>query len=101
MVSQQEYHLQETASFAPFKRCCPCAAFLFYVIAAERLEDPDGVDLPEINAARDYAIAGARPILAAEIVGGRLPLNERIEVTDESGASLLTVAFRDTFQVVE
>lgn len=58
-------------------------------------EDEDGVELPGLDAVRRQALLGARSIIAAEIMKGRLNLAERIEVDDSGGRNVLTLAFTD------
>ena len=57
------------------------------------VRDPDGLDLPHIEAAREEAIKGARAMIAEEVLRGRLDLKGVVEVTDSTGAVLLTLPF--------
>ena len=57
--------------------------------------DDDGMELPDAEAAREQALIGARGILAAEVLEGRLPLDDRIEVEDEHGRLVLSLSFRE------
>ncbi|HEX8257921.1 MAG TPA: hypothetical protein VF589_09825 [Allosphingosinicella sp.] len=61
--------------------------------------DEDGQDLPGLTAAHQHAIDGIRSILADEILHGRLPLGERIDIEDEAGRVLLSVDFAESFRL--
>lgn len=58
-------------------------------------DDEEGSELPDAAAAERYAISAARELLAAAVIEGRLPLDERIEVSDASGRRLLSLSFGD------
>lgn len=57
--------------------------------------DEEGLDLPDLQAARREAIAGARSIMGEELAKGRLCLGSHIEIEDGDGRLLATVPFRD------
>ena len=57
------------------------------------LPDHEGVLAPGQDVARALAIAYIRSILSEELLIGRLDLRARLEVVDESGATVLTVPF--------
>jgi len=61
--------------------------------------DDEGIDLPNLEAARDKAIEGVRSILSEEIKGGALDLLGRIEITDDSGNILAQVPFSDAVDI--
>ena len=70
----------------------------FYFNQATRqgyIEDPDGSELPDLEAARAEAILGARHLWAAAIVEGKDLTGERFEVSDEDGRVVLEVPFVD------
>lgn len=56
-------------------------------------DDEEGCELPDAAAAERYAVGAARELLAAAVLEGRLPLEERIDVTDASGRRLLSLSF--------
>jgi hypothetical protein len=60
--------------------------------------DPEGSDLPDEAAMRAYAVDAARDLLSAAVLAGRLPLDHAIEVTDEAGRPVLTVAYADAVE---
>jgi hypothetical protein len=57
--------------------------------------DREGVDLPNINAAREEAKEGARQILADAIRSHKQIDGQRIEIIDGRGALVGTVIVRD------
>lgn len=57
--------------------------------------DEEGVVVTDVDAARDAAIVGARAIMSAEVLAGRLCLSCHIAVEDERGRTLFLVPFRD------
>jgi hypothetical protein len=61
--------------------------------------DEDGMVLPDLAAARQEALEGARDLACEAIHNGHLNLDHYIEVADESGTKLLTVTFREAFTV--
>ena len=50
--------------------------------------DPDGTELPDVDAARREALLSAREILAAAIMAGREDVPKRFLITDEEGELL-------------
>lgn len=64
-----------------------------------RATDDEGEEQPDLEAAKESAIQGARELIAAEILAGR-PLSQRhrIEITDGDGTLLHTVRFADAVQ---
>lgn len=63
--------------------------------------DPEGKELPDAAAARDVAVTGARSLISAEVLEGRLDLRGRIEVTDGDGRLILAVRFSEAVEVEE
>jgi uncharacterized protein DUF6894 len=57
--------------------------------------DDEGTDLPDLNAARECALAAAREILAGLIRIGDEEWPESIVITDQSGTEIAAVPFRD------
>jgi uncharacterized protein DUF6894 len=55
------------------------------------LEDPEGSDLPDLEAARSYALDGMREMLGSSIRWKLIPPDWMI-VADDSGRQLLSVA---------
>lgn len=62
--------------------------------------DEEGLDVPDINAARALALKAAREIMAEDLkASGVLNLKLRIDVTDESGLVVLSVPFSDVVTI--
>lgn len=65
----------------------------------EYIEDIEGYRLPNLEAARAEAQAGARSLLGEEACHGRFNLNQRFEITDAGGVHRLTVRFEDVVEI--
>ena len=63
--------------------------------------DDEGVELPNIAAARLNALIGARDIIAQQVKRGYFMLSHWIEVVDERGEPVMTVTFREAVDVKE
>ena len=59
------------------------------------LIDEEGADLVDTDAARANALHEARQLMAADISNGHLCFACHIEVRDEAGNFILSVAFQD------
>jgi hypothetical protein len=57
--------------------------------------DPDGTELPDLEAARREAMLSAREMLAERILLGAETIPMRILITDEAGNLLAVVHMRD------
>ena len=55
--------------------------------------DEEGLDLPDLEAARKQAIKSAREVMASEVMSGRLCLGCAIVVRDAVSADVLAVPF--------
>ncbi len=66
---------------------------------ADLIEDPDGTNLPNVEAACREAIANARDILASKVRAGELVDGQIFEITDESGVVRATVPLRDALRL--
>jgi len=73
--------------------------FFFHVYDDVVALDDEGMDLPDSEAARRTALAGARALAADQVRTGRLDLRHRIEVADDGGAPVLTVTFDEAIRV--
>ena len=65
------------------------------------LKDPEGLEAESVEAARNAAIRGARDIMAEDMRCGEMRLCEKIDVVDESGRVVTTVAFRHAVTIVD
>lgn len=59
------------------------------------VEDPDGSELPDLDAVRAEALAAARDLWAAAITRGEDLSDRRFIIFDEHGTEHLTFAFID------
>ena len=63
-------------------------------------KDLDGLELPDLAAAKDVAIDGARSMMAEHVRRGRpISLHHRIEITDQAGKVLATLPFRELITI--
>jgi hypothetical protein len=75
--------------------------FLFHLHdGVDRTLDPEGVELPDMDAVKREALKAARDVTAHEIIDGKLDLNLRIDVEDETGAIVHSLAFRDAVEII-
>jgi hypothetical protein len=61
--------------------------------------DREGVEFPDLAAARDEAIGGLREILARGVLTGRLFTDGYITIADEFGEPLATVTCNDALTI--
>jgi hypothetical protein len=58
------------------------------------IQDTDGIELADLDAAQADALEGIRDILAEAIKRGNdVPLDDAIVITDEAGRELMTIPF--------
>jgi hypothetical protein len=68
--------------------------FYFHIRSGEEvIIDQEGMDLPDVNAARLEALAAARHILADAIKSGKVDTPEAFVIADSNGSELETVPF--------
>lgn len=65
------------------------------------IEDSEGLVLPDLEAARHQAVAGARSIICDDVMNGHIQLDARIDIENERCELLLSVHFRDVVQIDE
>ena len=63
--------------------------------------DDEGRELADDEIARAEAVKGARSLLSAEILQGRLDLRGRIEVADGRRQTVMAVAFNEVVEIVD
>jgi hypothetical protein len=73
--------------------------FFHIVTPVERIEDGEGLELPDLDSARREAIDSLRSILAEETRRGVLGLDEWIEVADAAGKLLFTIRSGDALSL--
>ena len=73
--------------------------YFFNLHADPDTPDEEGRELAGPEAARECALEAARELVCADIKHGWLNLDHSIDVTDDQGAIVLTVTFREAFEV--
>jgi hypothetical protein len=67
---------------------------------AELLLDPDGRELSSLAAVVAAALFEARAIIGADAQEGKIALGQRIDVEDDTGATVHTLQFEDAVHIV-
>jgi hypothetical protein len=75
--------------------------YFFHVYDDVVAEDEEGAELPNLAAARLTALHGARDLMTEQVRHGYIVLSHWIDVLDEQGEKVLTVAFRDAVDIKE
>ena len=73
--------------------------FFFHVYDDMVVHDDEGIQLPDVEAARAAALSGARALICEEVMKGRLCLDHRVEVEDEAGERVLVLPFREVIAI--
>lgn len=63
------------------------------------LLDPDGRVLPDLKAVAAAALLEARAIIGADAKTGTMALDQRIDVEDEAGTIVHSLAFKDAVRI--
>jgi len=61
--------------------------------------DEQGLDLPDLLGAHQEAVKGARSLLSAEVMDGKMDLAGQIEIADGDGRVVDVVRFRDVVEI--
>lgn len=73
--------------------------FFFHLRNGDQLiEDPDGTELPDLEAALTDARVSARHLLADKLRAGAVLNGQRFEITDEAGRVLAMLPLRDVLR---
>ncbi|MDQ4088113.1 MAG: hypothetical protein M3177_08935 [Pseudomonadota bacterium] len=75
--------------------------FYFHLRNDLAVDDEEGLKVPDLASAREYALFNARSIAAENVLKGRLNLSHRIEIADEDGRIVGTVSFADAVKIEE
>ncbi len=67
---------------------------------ADLIHDPEGAELPDMDAVRARAVQTARELLAEEISEGKLPLYMRLDVEDEGNRIVHRLNFADVVKIL-
>jgi hypothetical protein len=62
------------------------------------VEDPEGIELPHLEAARAEAITGLRQLAAEELRQNLPASNRQIDICDAAGRLLVTVSAQDAIR---
>jgi len=62
----------------------------------DTIVDREGIELADLDAAREEAVAGAREIMSEDVLRGRTADGRRFVITDDWGMVLAEVPFRAT-----
>jgi hypothetical protein len=73
--------------------------FYFHVHNDYDAEDQEGMELPDLTAARTFAVESARDLVCESVSKGHLNLDHRIDIADEDGTVLQSVTFREAFTI--
>ena len=65
----------------------------------ETLIDPEGREVEDVALLGDLALKEARAMISQDALGGRIRLDEFVEVRDDSGKLVHRLAFRDAVTV--
>ena len=65
------------------------------------IEDEEGQELPDLEAARAEAIRNARSIMASDVQRGMLDLSSFIEIEDASNQLVHTLGFEDAVDLTQ
>lgn len=68
--------------------------------AGDVVPDEEGMELPDLDAARRFAVRGTRDLMAGAVLRGELPLSHAVEIADQRGTVLKTVSFAEAVTVV-
>jgi hypothetical protein len=61
--------------------------------------DDEGVELPNLEAARLYALKGARDLIGEQVRHGYVVMSHWIDVLDEERTVVLRLPFRDAIDI--
>ena len=65
----------------------------------QALIDPEGREVADFSMISDLALKEARAMISQDALGGKIVLNQYIEVRDEGGKLVHQLAFRDAVQI--
>ena len=66
----------------------------------DQLLHPDGIEFADLEAIEAAALRAARDTLSHELQAGRLDLRYRIDVEDERGTVVHSIALADAFETI-
>jgi hypothetical protein len=75
------------------------ARYFFHLYNDLTAMDEEGRECPDLASARENAVREAREIMLDTLLAGRIDLSHRIDIADETGAVVASVAFRDVVAI--
>ncbi|HEY7810102.1 MAG TPA: hypothetical protein VIA98_06960 [Allosphingosinicella sp.] len=75
--------------------------YFFHVYDDVIAQDQEGIELPNVAAARLMALVGARDLIAEQVRRGYFVLSHWIDVVGDQGDPVLTLTFRDAVELRE
>ena len=72
--------------------------FLHVTYGARTYRDHEGVELPDLEAAWDYAVSDARDLMCQNADDFQDPVGWEIQVCDQAGRELLALPFADAMR---
>lgn len=67
----------------------------------QALIDPEGREVADFSMISDLALREARAMISQDALGGKIALNQYIEVRDQVGKLVHQLKFRDAVQITE
>jgi hypothetical protein len=75
-------------------------AFFLHISSGDDLTpDEEGMEFPDLAAAQEEALRGARNLMAAEVESGLLRLDQAILIDDCDGRRVAAVPFHEALQI--
>ena len=69
--------------------------YFFHMIEGDDfVEDPEGMELPDIASVHEEAIQAAREILASKVRTGQIIDGQQFLIVDEDGRQITTIPFK-------
>ena len=73
--------------------------FFFNIYDDVVVDDEEGLELPDAEAARREGIRSARALACEQVLQGHLNVNHRIEVQDEDRRRIATIRFGEAVSI--
>ena len=71
--------------------------YYFHIVADEKtIMDREGIELANLDAVREEAVAGARQVMSDDVLNGRAANGRRFVITTEGGIVVAEVSFKET-----
>ncbi len=73
--------------------------YRFHIHNDLEVEDHEGTELSDLDAARRFAVRNARELICDSVREGHIDLRHHIEVADEAGARLFILTFGEAISI--